>query len=402
MFLDDNVSKHIKNLIKRYKIPPDIAKRARALGGTQGLELLASWVKEHQGAPQGAASSLSLRQQVEAKAAEFMAKAMQEKGKGEREKRKEELLLKVYPDLAGAAARVGLSSPLRLWHLARALDEEGRGWMRRDELWASWRDLGVTGGRQFRNVKRDGEGVFWTRNDGRLWLHGLERVSKALGVGKLSCDPVLIPATILGEGMKSWRAWLHTAFLKGRSASDNPIARETLAALTGAAPSTQLEYEELTGIVEKKANYAIDGRPEKADVAAQGERLGDLGWDDGATFGWIDEHGKKFWARRLGNTYKVKGLQKAPRGRCRATNHRLTGDLVATWSGQDTDPAQSRGQERDVPVRRGNGGWEGGRLYWRNGRALRRAGRRGEVKIGFLDIGQTKRQKAREWVVRLY
>lgn len=428
MFVEDNSSKHIKTLIERYGVPSDVGAEALRLGGHLGLTLVAGWVREQRwqagvtdaGGLAGAKresegkarSTLTLRQGVEAQAADYMrrclaARAGEAKAGQEDE---EELVLKIHPDVANVVRRAGKSSPLRLWHLGRALDAPGSGGVSLKELWAVWRDLRVSGRKQFLNVVKAGEGIFWRRDGDRLWLRGLEAVCRQFGVEKLVCDPILLPATVLGDGLRAWNVGLFKAFLKGRPGGDNPIARETLAALTGAAPSTQRLYHPLyegrTGVVDKRANYALVERPANADVAAQGERLASQRWDDGGAFPWRGEHGQLYWARRLGNTYKVTGLTKAARGRCRAVNHRLAVGLVETWSGQDRDGhAQSREQERaTVPARgQGNGRREGGgRLYWRNGRALERAGVQGRVGMGFLDIGETKRRRAGIWLVRRY
>jgi len=410
VIVEDNTTRHIRQLIERYHIPSDIGAEGLRLGGELGLTLIAAWIRERSDHRQE--DQPAQRERVEAHAREIMAEALEaraERGQdqaGSGEKRGE-LELRVHPDLSGAAVQAGLSSPLRLWHLMRALDPDGRGWVRRDQAWATWRDLGVSGARQFRNVVRVGEGLFWTISGDQLWLRGLEAVCRALGVKKLACDPVLLPATVLGGGLRGWNAWLFAAYLEGRPSRGNPIARETLAALTGVARSTQHVYEGITGAITKRPNYALDGRPGTAESGALLQRVGSLGWDDGGAFTWRDERGRLWTARRLGNNYDVvTGIEKAPhRGRCRAVNHRLADGLVETWSEQKPGDVsgQSRAQEQLDPAQRQGNATEGDeRLYWRDKRALENAGGRGEVRQAYLDIGETKRGKANLWSVRRY
>ncbi|MCA9922412.1 MAG: hypothetical protein KC421_08570, partial [Anaerolineales bacterium] len=143
----------------------------------------------------------------------------------------------------------------------------------------------------------------------------------------LKGKPVAVPIHVLTGNIGEVRAHLYAAFHSGRAKADRqqPIARDTLAALTGVGRRTQLAYETVTGLTVQH-NYAIGERysPETAEKHA---------WHQGqATFVLQDNHGEQgrpgrsYIAWQLPNSYGSCHPH-APKGRQRRINRQLK-DLV--------------------------------------------------------------------------
>lgn len=101
--------------------------------------------------------------------------------------------IKLYPDIAIGLLRQEQVAAGRLWLLLQAADAAGCGWVdepRARQLFTSKRsELRFCGARQLRNLLAQGEGLFWVRANGRLWLRSVAKVAFALGVPRLSCGP---------------------------------------------------------------------------------------------------------------------------------------------------------------------------------------------------------------------
>ncbi|MFO7683548.1 MAG: hypothetical protein R6X34_26240, partial [Chloroflexota bacterium] len=174
--------------------------------------------------------------------------------------------IKLYPDIGLGMLRREQTAAGRLWLMLRFLDREGSGQLRvdiiRDQLTTRNSDLHLCGKRQLRNLLRAGDGLYWTRDDERVWLHSAARVAAGLGVAQLTGRPVALPLTALLQGIGAFRAHLYAAFHSGRAKdaherrSAMPIARDTLAGLSGVGRSSQRAYEARLGI-ETQANFAI-------------------------------------------------------------------------------------------------------------------------------------------------
>ncbi|HFE67539.1 MAG TPA: hypothetical protein ENJ93_09785, partial [Chloroflexi bacterium] len=149
--------------------------------------------------------------------------------------------VKLYPDIGLGMLRQEVTASGRLWLMLRYLDQQGSGQLRidiiRQTLTTKTSTLRLCGKRQLRNLLRDGEGIFWTRDKKRVWLFSAARVAYALGVERLTGQPVALPVTALLEGIGRFRAHLYAAFHSGRiketpyGIKAMPIARDTLAGL---------------------------------------------------------------------------------------------------------------------------------------------------------------------------
>ncbi|MFQ5436007.1 MAG: hypothetical protein ACE5FD_14125, partial [Anaerolineae bacterium] len=243
--------------------------------------------------------------------------------------------VKLYPDIGLGMLRQEMTAPGRLWLILRYLDQQGSGRIRidiiRQTLTPKSSTLRMCGKRQLRNLLRDGEGVFWTRDKEHVWLFSAARVAYALDVERLTGQPVGVSVPALLEGIGSFRAHLYAAFHSGRTKETPhgtqamPIARDTLAGLSGVGQSSQRTYEARAN-VKVQANFAV------GEVARE-ENREDRAWSQGqALFELKDyrgEQGKKgkiYLAWQLPNTYIGKH-QHRPKGRQKRINRKLK-DLV--------------------------------------------------------------------------
>ncbi|HMT20817.1 MAG TPA: hypothetical protein PKE20_06150, partial [Promineifilum sp.] len=210
--------------------------------------------------------------------------------------------LKLYPDIALGMLREERTAAGRVWLLLRALDAPGRGMVSLDDARAALcgkeSPLRLCGWRRLRQLLAEGEGVFWARERGRvddcplptahsplptahcplptihrLRLFGPARVAVALGVRRLVGRPVGLPLSALLGPIGDARAHLYAAFHSGRargipndelrvtneeylnsslvtrhSSLGMPIARDTLAALSGVCARSQAAYERRAGV----------------------------------------------------------------------------------------------------------------------------------------------------------
>ncbi|MBK9055829.1 MAG: hypothetical protein IPL78_34475 [Chloroflexi bacterium] len=191
-----------------------------------------------------------------------------------------------------------------------------------------WR---LCGQRQWRNLLRDGDGVFWTRDREQIWLRSVAKVALALGVDRLAGRPVALPVAALVEGIGAFRAHLYTAFHSGRTKESTrgrqvmPIARVTLAGLSGVGASSQRAYEKQTKL-KVQANFAV------GEVATE-ENRENRAWTQGqAVFELTDYRGQQgrkgetYLAWQLPNSY-LGQHQHRPKGRQKRINRELK-DLV--------------------------------------------------------------------------
>lgn len=237
--------------------------------------------------------------------------------------------LVLYPDMALAMLRQEMTAPGRLWLLLRHLDTDGRGWLRidlaKERLTRAGAPLRICGWRQLRNLLRAGEGVFWQRDATRIWLRSTIKVALALGVPRLTGRAVELPLQTLTAGMGMVRAHFYASFHSGRASErhpgSKPIARKTLARLTGVSRRGQRGYEKIAGI-RAQTNYAIGPR-----VDAETEE--ELAWQKGqALFTLQDYRGyqgrqrQRYLAWQLPNSYHAPHARRG-RGRQKRLNRQL-------------------------------------------------------------------------------
>jgi hypothetical protein len=245
--------------------------------------------------------------------------------------------VKLYPDIGLGMLREELAAPGRLWLMLRYLDREGRGAIRiattAQHLTPKTSSLRLCGKRQLRNLLRQGEGVFWTRDKEHIWLWATDRVAFALGVPSLTGKPVALPVAGMLAGMGTFRAHLYAAFHSGRmkeqpgreQAVGVPIARETMAQLSGVGRSSQRNYEAQVGLT-VQANFAVGG------VATQ-ENKEEGAWVQGQALfelkdyrGQQGKKGQTYLAWQLPNSYSGQHARR-PKGRQKRINRKLK-DLV--------------------------------------------------------------------------
>jgi len=243
--------------------------------------------------------------------------------------------VKLYPDIGLGMLREGQTAPGRLWLLLQHLDPVGCGTLRIDiivqTLTPKPTALHLCGKRQLRNLLRAGEGIFWVVDRERVWLRSAAKVAAHLGVTRLTGKPVSLPLSALLHGIGDFRAHLYAAFHSGRTKETPqgrqamPLARATLANLSGVGASSQRSYETRVGLT-VQANYAIgDGL-----TAVKAEKRA---WQQGtAVFQLRDYHGQQgqpgrcYLAWQLPNSY-VGPHPRRPKGRQKRINRALK-DLV--------------------------------------------------------------------------
>ena len=243
--------------------------------------------------------------------------------------------VKLYPDIGLGMLREEMAAPGRLWLMLRYLDTEGRGSLRidnlREKLTHKTSNLRLCGWRQLRNLLRQGEGVYWTRDKTYVWLHSAARVAVALGVEQVTGRPVALPSAALLDGMGTFRAHLYAAFHSGRTKETPqgdrvmPIARETLEQLSGVGRSSQRVYEAQVGL-HVQANFVVGGSSTKEAMEKRAWAKGQALFELKDYRGQQGKKGKIYLAWQLPNSYSRQHRHR-PRGRQKRINRKLK-DLV--------------------------------------------------------------------------
>jgi hypothetical protein len=259
-------------------------------------------------------------------------------------------VVKLFPDIALAFLRHKLAAVARIWLLLKHLDSMGTGWVTeiksRARLSGKASQTKVCGLRQLRKLLSRGDGIFWVRSGGKIWLRSLPKIAAVLGVTRLVSPPVALPINVLLKSIGSVRAHFYASFHSGRSHSSNfgkPIARTTLRELSAVCSKTQLFYETQAG-VKSQFNYAIGG-------AASSNEIHEHAWKHGrALFFFTDKKGllgpagQSYTAWQLPNTY-VGPHKRQPKGRRNRINRELADLFQKGMTGNDRCPGKS-----DTPV----------------------------------------------------
>ena len=243
--------------------------------------------------------------------------------------------VKLYPDIGLGMLRQEMTASGRLWMMLRYLDKDGRGVLRiantTSTLTPKSSKLRLCGKRQLRNLLHDGEGVFWTRDKERVWLHSAAKVAYALAVEGLKGRPVALPVAALTDGIGAFRAHLYAAFHSGRmkvtpqGRQTAPIARDTLAGLSGVGRSSQRNYEARVGLT-VRANFAVGQVVTKENQEKQAWQQGQACFELKDYRGQQGKKGKSYLAWQLPNSYSGQH-QTRPKGRQKRINCELN-DLV--------------------------------------------------------------------------
>lgn len=262
--------------------------------------------------------------------------------------------VKLYPDIGLGMLRQEMTAPGRLWLLLRYLDGEGKGSFRIDSvvqtLTPKTSALRLCGKRQLRNLLRAGECLFWTRGKERIWLRSAAWVAHGLGVNRLHGRPVALPLSALLSGIGAFRAHLYTAFHSGRRKETRtgrqtmPIARETLAGLSGVGRSSQRSYESQVGVT-VTPNFAVGDLLTKENQEKRAWGQGQALFELRDYFGEQGRPGNCYLAWQLPNSY-VGQHQQRPKGRQKRINRQLK-DLVTKGT-----PGNVEGADGPQPSRK--------------------------------------------------
>jgi hypothetical protein len=220
--------------------------------------------------------------------------------------------ISLYPDLALAILRHNHTAAARVWLLLRYFDEQGSGTLRidqvRDQLTGNHSPWRICGWRQLRHLLGAGEGIFWQRDNDRIWLRSQVKVMATLGVVKLREKAVALPLAVLRQGIGAARAHFYASFHSGRVRQTAagpqvvPIARATLCTLSGRSRRSQRAYEQRAGVTARR-NFVVG---EAASSPNHQERA----WQQKqALFLYKDHHGqlgqpgRSYMAWQLPNSY---------------------------------------------------------------------------------------------------
>ena len=225
-----------------------------------------------------------------------------------------------WPSVGVAALRLGAAFEYRLWLVCKWIDEPGRGWLWRSDIYEVLTEkLAVCGLRRVRSLLASGNGLFWTLgDDGRVWLRGLSAVAAGLSLDMVTGRAVLLTNEHLTAVGSDWRAVLFVAWLSGRAA---PISQCMIEHITGLSASTQRRYVKRLG-VQRHYNIAI-GRVWSREV------MEEEAWKRGrGMFRFRDRRGKlgrpgqSYVAWHLPNWYETGGFLTTGGKSCRRRANR--------------------------------------------------------------------------------
>lgn len=231
-------------------------------------------------------------------------------------------VIRTYPSLNTAMIAANQVPAGRVWYVLRHVDRDGRGWLPVADVRRALD--GVCTWRNLRKILARGEGVFWQRNQDRLFLFGPARAALALGVKRLRGRPVLLPESVIRGDLATLRANLFASYHAGRVGENQPVTRRKMESITGIPARTQRHYDRLAA-TKRRRNISIGG---KRHTAYQQ----DVAWEHGrGSFAFVDHHGRQgrrgatYMAWQLPNSYSS-GLEATTKGRQRKHNRSL--DLV--------------------------------------------------------------------------
>lgn len=249
--------------------------------------------------------------------------------------------IRVYPDLALALLRNKIAAPGRIWLLLKHIDEEGRGWLERKDVDRFLAQEGskyrVCGRRQLRKLLSAGDGIFWRRSGGRIWLKSASKVAVTLNVRRLGGYPVSMPLNILLQGIGEVRAHLLGCYHSGHAGKDGlskPIARSTLKDISSLSPRTQQKYEHRAGIF-RQVNFVVGGRVRSSDIENRAWRHGRALFIYTDRQGRFGSSGAVYTAWQLPNSYRgPHGIR--PKGRQKSINREIADLFTKGITGNST------------------------------------------------------------------
>ena len=240
-----------------------------------------------------------------------------------------------HPTLVLAMLNAQQETAGRVYFLLRHLDQKGQGWVEvaraRAALTERQSPLRICGWRRLRQLLAQGEGIFWQRNNHRLWLQGQHKIGFKLDSGPMHGIPVELPIAALLSGIQATRAAFYACFHGGRGAQ--PISRETLRDVTGVPERTQRAYDQLAGVA-RRQNIAIGAPYASSETEERAWRQGR------AVFHFIDTQGRQgrenqtYLAWHLPNSYTA-AYQRRSKGCRKRLNRKLAGLLNKGTTGND-------------------------------------------------------------------
>lgn len=256
--------------------------------------------------------------------------------------------VKLYPDLALGMLKEKQEALGRIWLLLQYLDEKGCGWIdvqaARRQLTEKDSPLRACGRRQWRKLLARGEGLFWRRNQGRIWLRSTAKVAASLGVRQLTGRPIALPTGALLQGIGAVRAHFYASFHSGRNhpmlnaRQSKPISRATLQEICHVSRRTQRRYEKRAA-VGQQCNFAIGKTDAEDEFKEQAWRRGR------AVFRFTDhkaklgQKGKIYTAWQLPNSY-VGPHEQRPKGRQKRLNRKLADLFTKGMTGNGDESVQ--------------------------------------------------------------
>jgi hypothetical protein len=247
-------------------------------------------------------------------------------------------------------------APGRIWLLLQLIDDNNCGWVpsdiAREQLTYQNSAFRLCGRRQLRKLLARGEGLFWKRAGGRIWLRSIAKVAASLDVYHLAGHPISLPTTILTQGIGAVRAHFYASFHSGRKRESNqtqssaqppvgaPISRAALQEISHVSRRTQRNYEKRSG-VRRRQNFAIG---ERHSIITEQQRA----WHHGrAVFRFTDHAGRTgpkgttYTAWQLPNIYCGPHPQQS-KGRQKRINRELTDLFMKGMTGNGKDPVNGR------------------------------------------------------------
>lgn len=187
--------------------------------------------------------------------------------------------------------------------------------------------------RQWRNVKRLGDGVFWSRagRDAGLLIHGTRQVAVELGIGRLEVGRVDVPISNLTKSTKSAKAAFYACFDASRQSM--PISRAAKEVETGLTRVNQWRLEK-GGLIDAQTNYElVTEKSNRAAVESAVFRFGSACFEFTDKLGKQGRAGEIYLARQMPNTYRST-LGTATNGRRKKINQRLKSHVTIGARGE--------------------------------------------------------------------
>jgi len=257
--------------------------------------------------------------------------------------------ISLQPAIGLALLREEQAAAGRIWLLLRYLDRAGQGWVTikqaNEWLTAATSAFRICGDRQLRKLLAQGEGLFWRRGNGRIWLHGLAKTAANLKVSRLSGQPVRLPVNTLLASVGVVRAHLYAAFHSSRNHhTAKPIARATLQQLSRVSRRSQRNYEQRAGI-RRQRNLAVGELNTDQNREQRGQQQGRALFTFNDNKGKQGSPGKQYLAWQLPNSY-IGPHQPAALGRQKRINRELAALFMQGMTGNGEEMVDC------APVRR--------------------------------------------------